>query len=140
MLEDFQIKYVFKSANQSSKTFTDSNVDGNVAVAIDLVPDSSTWTPKLTTARKPRPGIPDSTLDVLVRVVVCVVVTVRLDVVVGTRVGEEAAELSNYNTASAQLASHLPRCVNRCEFRQLLTLKYSVIMINISRRVLDVVK
>ena len=81
--------------NQWRKAFTGSNVGGSDAVAVGLVPDSSTWTSVLATSRIPRPGIPDSTLDVPGRVVVWVVVAICDNVVVCTRVGETAAELSN---------------------------------------------
>ena len=80
------------------KACTSSNVDGVVAIAIGLVPDCSRWTRVLATRGELRRGIPDSALDVHGRVVVWVVVAVRHDVVVCTRVGNTAAELSNCNS------------------------------------------
>jgi len=76
---------------------TGSDVDGVVAAAIGLVPDSSKWTGTLGTCGVHCDGVPLSTLDEHGRVVVWVVEAERHYVVVGTRIGQAAAELSNCN-------------------------------------------
>jgi len=77
------------------ETFTGSDVDRVVAVAIDLVPDSSRWTGMLATCGEHRDWVPVSALDVLGRVIVWEVVAERHYVVEGTRIGHAAAELSD---------------------------------------------
>ena len=79
------------------KTLTGSDADRVVAVAIGLVPESSKWTLKLAACGKHRDGVPVSTLDVLGRVVVWEIVAERHYVVVVTRIGEAAAELTDWN-------------------------------------------
>jgi len=74
---------------------TGSDVHRVVAAAIGLVPDSSKWTGTLGTCGVHRHGVPLSTFDEHGRVVVWVVVAERYYVVVGTRTGHAAAELSN---------------------------------------------
>jgi len=76
---------------------TGSDVDGVVAAAIGLVPDSSKWTGTFGTCGVHCDGVPLSTLDEHGRVVVWVVEAERHYVVVGTRIGQAAAELSNCN-------------------------------------------
>ena len=82
---------------------TASDVVRVVAVGINLVPDLSRFTQKLVTHGKQRHGIPDATLDVCALVVVWEVVAVRHDVVIGTWVGDTAAEFSDCNAYRQQL-------------------------------------
>ena len=82
---------------RKKKAFTGSDVDRVVAVAIGLVPYSSKWTGMLATCGKHRDWVPVSALDVLGRVIVWEVVAERHYVVVGTRTGQAAAELSDCN-------------------------------------------
>jgi len=79
------------------KVFTDSDVGRVVANDIVLVPDSSWQTLKLTACHKHCQWVQKSTLDVLGQVIVWKVVAIRHDVVIGTRIRQEAAELSNCN-------------------------------------------
>jgi len=79
------------------KAFTGSDVDRVVAVASSLVPDSANWTGILATCGKHCHWVPVSASDVLGWVVVWEVVSIRHYVVVGTWIGQVAAELSNCN-------------------------------------------
>jgi len=90
------IKFYVTNSNKQS-ILTGSNVVRIVAVDIDLVPDSSRWTAIFAACGKHRHGIPVSTLDVPGRVIVWKVVAKPHYVVVGTWIGQTAAELSNCN-------------------------------------------
>jgi len=92
----------------TKKVFTASD-DGRVdAIDIGLIPDSSRRTRKLAARGNHCHGVPYSTLDVRGSVVVWVVVAECHYVVVATRIGQAAAELSNYNTPFTRNQLPLP--------------------------------
>jgi len=84
-------KLLVQSSNK--KVITDSEA----AIGISLVPDTSMSTGMFVACGKHSRRVPLSTLNVLERVVVREVVAVRNYVVVGTRTGQTAAELSDCN-------------------------------------------
>ena len=84
--------------NCSCKVATKKVVTGSEdAIAAGLVPNTFMWTGMLVACGKHSHRVPLSTLDVLERVVMREVVTVRKYVVVGTRTGQATAELSDCN-------------------------------------------